>query len=94
MARKVKLRYFSDIKTQKELREVRRELELREWYAGEKFIDNASDTFSMDNLLSIVAPPGSAADRVVGGIGTGIATVRGIMNAVQMFRGRRRGCGC
>lgn len=94
MARRIeKTRYFSDIKTQKQLREARLELELRAWYAGEKIANDASDMFTVENLLSIIAPSGSVADRIVGGVGTGIATVKGLSNAIRMFRSKRRGCG-
>ena len=83
-----KTRYLSEISSLKELREARREIDMKLWYTGEKLADDVAETFSVDNLLSIIAPPGSVADRIVGGMSTGLATVRGIINAVQMFRSR------
>lgn len=84
-----KVRYLDEISSFKELREARREIDRRLRYAEEKLADDVVETFSVENLLSIIAPPGSAADRLVGSIGTGLATVRGVINAIQMFRSRR-----
>ncbi len=61
------------------LREVRREFELREWLARERLLDDVADTFSFDNLLSLVAPPGSLLDRVIGGVGTGFSVVQSVL---------------
>jgi hypothetical protein len=95
MARKIiKIRYLSDISSVGELREARRELELRTWYAERKLEDDIEETFTLDNMLSIFAPPGSLPDRILCGIGTGVATIRGIGNAFRMFRGRGRDCDC
>jgi hypothetical protein len=59
--------------------------------------DNFADTFSVGNLLSWIAPPGSFLDRViggvdsiVGGVNTGITALRAIMSVVDLFRGGRR----
>lgn len=81
-------RYLSEISSLNELREARREVGIKLWYAEEKLAGDAAETFSVDNLMSIIAPPGSVTDRIFGGMTTGIATVRGILNAIQMFRGR------
>ncbi len=77
-----------DIRRLAELRQMRREVDIELRYAGEKLADDVAGTFSVDNLLSIIAPPGSVADRIVGGLSTGLATVRGVMNAIQIFRNR------
>ncbi len=77
-----------DIRRLAELRQMRREVDIKLWYAGEKLAGDVAYTFSVDNLLSIIAPPGSVGDRIVGGFSTGLATVRGVMNAIQMFRSR------
>jgi hypothetical protein len=71
-------RYLSEISTAAQLREARRELEIREWFARDRLAGDLVDTFTVDNLLSIVAPPGSVVERIIGGVGTGIAAVRGI----------------
>lgn len=82
-------RYLSEISTVRELKEARRELEIREWFARERLIQDAYDTFTIDNLLSMVVPPGSLADRVIGGVGTGIAAVQGIAGAISSLLGAR-----
>ncbi len=78
-----------DIRNLGELRQMRREVEIKLWYAEERLADGIADTFSVDNLLSLFAPPGSVGDRIVGGFSTGLATIRGIINAIQMFQSRR-----
>jgi hypothetical protein len=86
--------YLSEIDTAAQLREARRELEIREWFARERLAEDAADTFTVDNLLSIVAPPGSLVDRVIGGVGTGIAAAQGLWGFFgSMLRGRSYGRG-
>ena len=84
-----KARYLSEIRTVGELREARRELEIREWFAKERLIEDTYNTFTLDNLLSIVAPPGSLVDRIIGGVGTGFTAIQGIMGVIGSFLGRR-----
>jgi hypothetical protein len=86
-----KLHYLSEISTAAELRAARGELEVREWFASRRLVDDAIDTFTIENLISVVAPPGSLVDRVIGGIGTGIAAAQGILGfAGSLFGGRGR----
>lgn len=73
----------------RELREARRIVDLKLWYAEQKLADDISGTFSIDNFLSIIAPPGSLTDRVISGISTGLATIRGIINGIRCIRHRR-----
>lgn len=89
MARRVNRKriYLNEIGTVGELREARRELSLREEYAGARLADEAADTFSLGGLLSIVAPPGSAGERIVGGIGTGVALMQGLSGVFRVFGG-------
>ncbi len=83
-------RYLSEISSVRELKEARRELELREWFARERLEADIYDTFTLDNLVSMVAPPGSILDRVIGGVGTGFAAVQGIFGVLgSLFGGRR-----
>lgn len=80
-----KARYLSEISTVAELKEARRELELREWFAGERLAEDIAETFTLENMISIVAPPGSVLDRVIGGVGTGFTAIQGIMGVVGSF---------
>ncbi len=75
-----------------QLREAQREIALRTEYAGERLSDDAAAVFSWDGLLSIVAPPGSLVDKIIGGVGTGIAAVQGISSVLGMWRERRGSC--
>ncbi len=84
-----KARYLSEISSVAELREARSELELREWFAKERLIDDVYHTFSFDNLLSMVAPPGSFLGRAVGGVGTGISVAQGVIGAIRSLIGER-----
>lgn len=77
MAREIsKRRYLSDIATMKELREARKELEMKTWYFERVLTERFYATFSVDNLISIVVPPGSFIERAIGWIETGMAIVR------------------
>ena len=71
-----KRRYLSDIATMKELREARRELEMKRWYFEKVLTQRFRTTFSVDNLISIVVPPGSFIERAIGWIETGMAVIR------------------
>jgi hypothetical protein len=82
-------RYLSEIRSVRELKEARVELELREWFARERLEADVYDTFTLDNLVSIVAPPGSWLYRVIGGVGTGLATVQGVVGMLGSFIGGR-----
>jgi hypothetical protein len=80
-------RYLSEISSVRELQEARRELEIREFFARERLEMDVIDTFSPDNLLAMVAPPGSAIERIIGSVGNGIATVQGIMGVLGSLFG-------
>jgi hypothetical protein len=82
-------RYLSEIRSVRELKEARVELELREWFARERLEADVYDTFTLDNLVSMVAPPGSWLNRVIGGVGTGLATVQGVVGMLGSFLGGR-----
>jgi hypothetical protein len=82
-------KYLSEISSVRELREARTELELREWFARERLASDVYDTLTWDNLLSMVAPPGSLFDRVIGGVGTGLAATQGILGLFGSFFGGR-----
>lgn len=84
-----KVRYLSEISSVRELRQARRELEIREWFARERLIEDTYATFSLENLLSIVAPPGSVIDRVIGGVGTGFSVVQAVIGAIGSMIGGR-----
>lgn len=89
-----KVRYLSEIRTVAELREARRELEIREWFASERLGEDIRDTFSLNTLLSIVAPSGGMVDRMIGNVGTGFMATRGIVGAIgSLFGGRMSSCG-
>jgi hypothetical protein len=90
MARKKnrRVRSFSEISTYRELREVRTRLDMKLWYAEQRLSDRLVRAFSAENLLSLIAPPGSLIDNIIVGIGKGMATVRGVLNAIDYFRGR------
>lgn len=75
-------RSLGGIRSVRELREVRREMELRELFARERLTEDVAETFSVGNLLSLVAPPGSVAGRMIGGVGTGFAALQGILGVV------------
>jgi hypothetical protein len=84
-------RYLSEINTAAELRAARQELEIRQWFAAERLAADVEDTFTFDNLLSLVAPPGSVVDRVIGGVGTGFTALQGLLGFVgTLFGGERR----
>jgi hypothetical protein len=85
-----KVRHIEDISTYKELTEVRAQIRGRMRYAERRLADDIEDTFSIDNLLGLVAPRGSFAWRIVEGIDMGLATIRGVVKAVEYFRERRR----
>ncbi len=72
-----------------QLREARREMELREFFARERLLADVADTFTLDNLLSMVAPPGSLVERVISGVGTGFAALQGIIGVVGGLFGRQ-----
>ena len=80
-------RYLSEISTVRELKEARRELELREWFARERLAEDVAGTFTLGNLLSIVAPEGSLVDRMIGRVGTGITVAQGIFGLIGSFFG-------
>ncbi len=83
MAREIRrARYLSEISSVRELREARRELELREWFARERLEADIYETFTLDNLVAMVAPPGSMLDRVIGGVGTGLAAAQGVFGVI------------
>ncbi len=84
------MRCLSEIRTVRELREARRELELREMFARQRLEEDIRRTFTLSNLLSIVVPPASLIDRVIGGIGTGFAAVQGIIEAIKALIGKER----
>ncbi len=88
MAREIRrARYLSEISSVRELREARRELELREWFARERLEADIYETFTLDNLVAMVAPPGSILDRVIGGVGTGFAVVQGVLGTLGSVLG-------
>ncbi len=80
-------RYLSEISTVRELKEARRELELREWFARERLAEDVAGTFTLSNLLSIVAPEGSLVDRMIGSVGTGVSVAQGIFGLIGSFFG-------
>lgn len=91
MARRFnRVRRIGDIASHRELREVQDRLRARIWYAEQRLVDDFEATFSAENLLDMIAPPGSVLDRIVGWAETGFATARGIFGAVESFRKRRR----
>lgn len=85
-----KRRDYADISSMEELREVRRWVDMKLWYTEEKLSDDVREGLSADNLMYIIAPPGSAAERVIDGVTTGLATVRGVINAIGVIRERHR----
>ncbi len=88
MAREIRrARYLSEISSVRELREARVELELRELFARRRLESDIYDTFTLDNLIGMVAPPGSILDRVIGGVGTGFAAVQGVMGVIGSLLG-------
>lgn len=88
MAHRRKIRNLSKISSLRELREARRIVDLKLWYTEQKISDDISGTFSVNNLLSLIAPEGSTADRIINGMTTGLATVRGIVNGIRRIRCR------
>ncbi len=80
---------MGDIASHRELREVQDRIRVRIWYAEQRFVEGVEETFSAENLLEMIAPPGSLLDRIVGWAETGFATARGIFSAVEHFRRRR-----
>ncbi len=95
-SRNRRTRYLKEIATMSQLREAQREIALRAEYTGERLADNAAAVFSWDGLLSIVAPPGSVGERIMGGVTTGIAAVHGLSSFIGMWREHRkkRSCDC
>jgi hypothetical protein len=88
MAREIKnTRRLSDISSLSELREVRRELAIREWLARERLEKDVRDTFSFDNLLSLIAPRGSFLDRAIGSVGSGFTVAQGVIRAIRSLIG-------
>jgi hypothetical protein len=83
------VRYLDEIRSYKELRQVRREMDMKVWTAEEELSESVVEAFSADNILSFIAPQGSVIDRLVGGFDTVLATVRGIIRGVELFRSRR-----
>ncbi|MDR1671193.1 MAG: phage holin family protein [Alistipes sp.] len=77
------------IDTVAELRGVRRELEVREEFAAERLAWDVSETLSPDNLIAMIAPPGSLVDRVIGGIGSGLTAVQALFGFVGSLWGGR-----
>ncbi len=93
-SRNRRTRYLKEIATMSQLREAQREIALRTEYAGERLADDAAAVFSWDWLLSLVAPPGSVGERIMGGITTGIAAVQGISSIIGMWRNHKNNCDC
>ncbi len=89
-----RVRYLKEIATMSQLREAQREIALRTEYAGERLADDAAAVFSWDGLLSLVAPPGSVGERIMGGVTTGIAAVQGLSSVIGLWRERKRDCDC
>jgi hypothetical protein len=79
----------SEIASYDELLQVRRSLKIAVRETKEDIADSADEFFSLDNLVSLIAPPGSTIDRLIGGVETGIATVRGIIRGIDLFRSSR-----
>jgi hypothetical protein len=84
-----KVRHIGDISTHRELTEMRERLTAKIRTAERRLAYDIEDTFSVDNLLELVAPPGSFVWRIVDGIRMGLATVRGVVNAIDYFRENR-----
>jgi hypothetical protein len=84
-----RVRYLDEISSYDELSKARREVRAKVWRAEERLADSAAGAFSFDNLISIIAPSGSLIDRLIGSFETGLATVRGIINGITVFRNRR-----
>jgi hypothetical protein len=84
-----KVRYIGDIYTHRELREMRMRLDAKLWYVEQKLAGDVAYVFSFDNLVELIAPPGSMADRVVGFVRMALATLRGVAKGVEHYRGRR-----
>ncbi len=83
-------RYLSEIRSVRELREAKRELELRDFFARERLAEDVAETFSVGNLLSLVAPPGSVVNRMMGGMETGLSAVQAVLGVVgSLLDGRR-----
>jgi hypothetical protein len=80
-------RYLSEIGSMRELREARRELEIREFFARERLEMDVLEVLSPENLLAMVAPPGSVVRRVIGGVESGLATVQGVFGALGSLFG-------
>jgi hypothetical protein len=70
------------------LREVREALQGRILYAEQRLADDFEETFSLENLIDLVAPPGSFLDRAIGWFEDAFAAVRGVMGAFDYFRRR------
>lgn len=81
---------YTNIGSLRELQDVRRRVDMKLWYVEEKIADDAREAFSAENLMYIVAPPGSATERIIDGVTNGIATVRGVISAIGMIRERHR----
>ncbi|MDR2912133.1 MAG: hypothetical protein LBV38_02370 [Alistipes sp.] len=76
-------RHPSEIRTLAELRDARRELRLREWYAARRLEDNAARVLHPRHLLSALAPADSFAGRVIDGLGAGISTAQTLISTAQ-----------
>jgi hypothetical protein len=85
-----RVRYLDEISSYAELTQARRDVQVKIRSAEQELAESAGEAFSLDNLLSIVAPPGSVLDSLIGSIDTGIATVRGIINGIALFRRKKR----
>jgi hypothetical protein len=87
--RRRRVRYLDEIGSYEELIRARHHVQAQVRMAEEDLADTAADAFSLDNLVSIIAPPGSMVDRLIGSFDTVLATVRGIINGIALFRSRR-----
>jgi hypothetical protein len=83
------VRYLDEISSYDELVQARREVQAQMWRVEEDLTDSAAEAFSLDTLISIIAPPGSMVDRLIGSFDTLLATVRGIINGIALYRLRR-----
>jgi hypothetical protein len=84
-----RVRYLDEISSYDELIQARRDVQTQMWMAEEELAESAGEVFSVDNILSIIAPPGSMIDSLIGSFESGLATVRGIINGIALFRNRR-----
>ncbi len=83
------------ISGRKALMEARMEVDAMAWYARRRMEDRAAGMFTVDRLVSLVAPAGGVVDRAIGGVNVGMAAFRGILGAIRNFRsGGGRGNRC